>query len=146
MVLKLPHTNLALLKCLVGDIYGLTNDVREADILQEIVSSHTVLRLRRMNSTYPGAIKFSPGTLPDAVYLHKVHLHVVKSKQCKLQCGRPGHVAAAGRISDFCSNCEQQHHKTRSLNNFQCINCGKDHLSTSRQRPKWQEDKAVVQF
>lgn len=132
----------------VGVIHGVSVDITEKEILECVKSEPSVIRVRRLGISESVALTFSTSHAPDAVHIgfvrHKVNQYLEKPTQCKL-CGRLGHVAAAC-ISPLCIRCGTKHEGTDCDETPHCVNCGLEHPSTSRQCPKWHEEKAVAEY
>ena len=153
-----PHISLSTSRGIIRcpDLAGVT----EAEIVQELAKQNvtgarriTVFRDGVKRETNTIVLTFNSAILPKTLkigYLSVgVELYVPNPLQC-YTCYKFGHHERKCRKSPsetLCKHCGElanTHDPSNCSNKIKCINCGGDHVATSRSCPVWKREKEIV--
>lgn len=141
-----------------GVIHGVSSDISEEEILQDIESPQAeVVSVRRMLRYSEGnripteavVISFKGQLLPTYVYLyhHRFRLKPDTPKvfQCS-KCYHLGHLANQCKATHAaCANCGQDHETATCRQQIKCLLCSGKHSATARKEcQKWQEHREIL--
>lgn len=134
----------------VGVIYGVPDTVTDAELQAAVRSDAPLVRIRRPPGSNIVILTFESPSLPERVFVGhvecKVHVYVKRPTQCKT-CGRFGHVSGACVSRDTCLRCGANHGGGAcTAQKPCCINCGNEHVSTSKLCPMWRERFEVAKY
>ncbi|KAG0442838.1 hypothetical protein HPB47_015570 [Ixodes persulcatus] len=134
----------------IGIIRGVSQEITEADLQVGILATVPVTQVRRLGKSDIVKLAFATETAPEYVTLGHTRFKILpytdKPRQCP-KCSRFGHVASVCNKVERCSRCGGNHQRSAcEAKEPQCINCKKDHESTSRQCTFYKTEKKISAY
>lgn len=134
----------------VGIIRGVSQEIIEADLQVGIRATVPVTQVRRLGKSDIVKLAFATETAPEYVTLGHTRFKILpytnKPRQCP-KCSRFGHVASVCNKVERCSRCGGNHQRSAcDAEKPQCVNCKKNHKSTSRQCAFYKTEKKISAY
>lgn len=133
-----------------GVIYGLSKDIQDAELTMSLKAVSPVFQVRRLGTSEAVKLIFNVPVAPEYVTVGFTRFRVFPYTENPWQCTRCyhfGHISSTCTKPDRCSRCGGNHVRAScSADLPRCINCKREHDSTSRRCPKFKTEQEICNY
>ena len=137
-------------KQLKGIIHGVTSEIHDSEILQELKQYHvtSIKRLGKKQQSESVILFFESQSLPEKVVIgyrkHNVKDYIPPPVRC-FKCNKFGHVQENCRNKITCPNCGENHQYSEcKTSTKRCVNCGEDHSAAFRGCRAYKHEQEII--